>query len=206
MPVIKRTVLEAVILMAVGVALAFGANAVRGSGAVNPTRDYFRIGERPVAVISPQEKIDAPSVVVPDEAGVREDQPAEPDQPSSKHPYQVVCFDKTTAIFKDRYTESGANVFIDCRSRELYEEGHIPGAIHADHYRFEEYCDNVLAAVEGADRVITYCEGGDCEDSIFMCANLVELGVPYDKIYLCPGGWEEWSKNDMPIAKGCEPE
>ena len=204
MHVIKRTVLEVIILGVVGVALGFGENAVRGSGAVDPTRNYFKkIVERPAPDVSSPVTLDTPPAVTTDQT---EDQSAEADEPAAKHPYQVVCFDKTAAIFKDRATASGANVFIDCRSRELYEEGHIPGAIHADHYRFSEYCDKVLAAVEGADRIITYCEGGNCEDSIFMCADLVELGVPYDKIYLCPGGWEEWSKNDMPIAKGCESE
>lgn len=203
MRVISRTVLEAIILGVIGVALGFGVNAVRGSGAVDPTRDYFNIGERPVAETGSPTTPGSPATVVSDRTGDRAD---EPDKPPPKHPYQVLAFDKIVEIFEDPSTEMGANVFIDSRSRELYEDGHILGAIHADHYHIEEYVDHVLATVEGADRVIVYCEGGDCEDSIFMCTDLIELDVPFDVVYLYPGGWKEWIDNDMPIVMGSEPQ
>ena len=75
-----------------------------------------------------------------------------------------------------------------------------------DHYRLgnydSEYIDYILESIEGAERVITFCNGGDCEDSIFMCGDLIEWDVPYDKVYLYPGGYQEWKRNGMPIEIG----
>ena len=54
----------------------------------------------------------------------------------------------------------------------------------------------------GALKVIVYCGGGDCEDSVFMCRELLEADVPYDAIHLYVGGWEEWTAKGMPVEEG----
>ncbi len=191
--VVRKAVFDAVILGVIGAALGFGANAVRGSGAVDISRNYFKVAAR--GAVAPVSATTDSSPVSGSGAGK-----SLPD-----HPYQELTFEQVSEVFLDPQTEMGANVFIDARVLSLYEEGHIPGALHADHYRFfDDHIDEVLARVESAEKIISYCEGGDCEDSIFMCADLVESGVPCDLVYLYPGGWEEWKKNDMPIATGRE--
>ncbi len=169
MGTIPKSILEAAILGLVGIAVATGANTLRGSGSLEWNRNYFDKG-----------------------------------MVASEHAYQTMLFEEVVEIFNDPATQMGANVFIDARNDELYEEGHIPGALQADHYRLEDYIENVLAYAESADRIIVYCNGGDCEDSIYMCTDLVELDVPYDRIYLYVGGWKEWESNGQPVATGRE--
>ena len=120
-----------------------------------------------------------------------------------QYAYQILTFDQVVAIFNDPNTALGGNVFVDARNGASYEDGHIPGAIQADHYRIDEYLDDLLAYVEAAEKVIVYCNGGDCEDSMFLCTDLLESDVCLDKIYLYPGGWEEWKARKMPIERGC---
>jgi rhodanese-related sulfurtransferase len=118
------------------------------------------------------------------------------------HPYQVLGFDQVVEIFRAPETAIGGNVFVDARDEDVYAEGHIPGAIRADHYRLQECIDTLLEYAQSAERIIAYCNGGDCEDSIFLCTDLIEFEVPYERIYLYPGGWEEWQKKGMPVEKG----
>jgi len=62
-------------------------------------------------------------------------------------------------------TEDGAglNLFIDARDEEHYVEGHIPGAIQCDPYQIERYLQNTMDRVNGVERIIVYCNGGECE-------------------------------------------
>ena len=118
--------------------------------------------------------------------------------------YRALAFEEVVALFNDPSTASGAYVFLDARDEDAYEDGHIPGAIQADHYEIGECIDTVLAYVESADKIIVYCTGGDCEDSIFLCCDLVDFAVPCNRIRVYPGGWEEWSTSGMPVATGRE--
>ena len=95
-------------------------------------------------------------------------------------------------VFDDPDTQSGLNVFVDARNDHNYEEGHLPGAVQCDPYLVDQYWDNVEPLVLGAMKVVVYCGGGDCEDSIFMCRELVNQGVPTEALFLYEGGWKEW--------------
>ena len=117
-----------------------------------------------------------------------------------------MLYDEVVAIFNEENTQLGVNVFIDARADTAFEEGHIPGAVQCDHYQLEDYMEAVLDVVYDAEKIIVYCNGGECEDSIFVCADLIDFDVSYDSIYLFAGGWKEWSGNGMPIAKGREDE
>ncbi len=190
----KRTVLEALLLGVLGLAVAFTANAVRASASIELGKNYFAVWAPPkVPDDEPGEKPPIPVVA-----------PAKDKHPD--HPYQEVTFEDVVDIFNDPNTEMRVNLFVDARDDEAYEEGHIPGALQADHYRLEDYIDNLLDFAEAAEKIIVYCNGGDCEDSIFLCSDLMEFDVPFDSVYLYPGGWKEWMKNGMPIEKGREEE
>jgi rhodanese-related sulfurtransferase len=96
----------------------------------------------------------------------------------------------------------GLNIFIDARNDRDFAEGHIPGAYQCDHYCIQEYIDEIPAVVRGAERIIVYCAGGQCEDSVLLCGDLIDLGIPYDKLCVFGGGWAAWQDNDMPVEKG----
>jgi len=122
-----------------------------------------------------------------------------------RHPYQSMTFEQVAEVFNDPDTERGAHLFVDARNDSGYIEGHIPGALQCDHYRLAEYLDGVLGRAGQAEKVIVYCSGGACEDSIFVSCDLIELDVPYESIYVFEGGWCEWVAHDMPVETGREP-
>ncbi len=176
----KMTMLELVVLSVVGLLVGFGANAVRGSGSIKINKNYFAIST---------------SVPVDDDGAA---------SGHADHPYQTVTFAEAVAVFDDPATRQGLNVFVDARNDAQYEDGHIPGAVQCDPFEVERYVDELLIATNGVEKIVVYCGGADCRDSIFMCRELVELGLPSEAIYLFEGGWEEWSDADMPVALGRE--
>lgn len=109
-----------------------------------------------------------------------------------EHPYQEATFEDLVAMLNDPKFAQGLFVVVDARSVKEFADGHIRGAIQADHYELEDYVDVLTTRTLPADKVVVYCNGGDCEDSVFMCGDLLELGLAYEKIYLYAGGWEEW--------------
>jgi len=207
----RRTVLEALILGALGVVVAITANAVRASGSIKFSKNYFDKGtgrvmaaslEKPARLdhLSPEAARGISSARLHDSS----DTSAQATDREQQYAYQVVTFDQVVAIFNDPNTAVGGNVFVDARNDREYEAGHIPGAIQADHYRLEDYIDMLLDHAESAEKIIVYCNGGNCEDSIFLCSDMLDFEIPCDKLYLYPGGWQEWTDKGMPVAKGRE--
>ena len=216
---LKRALLDLGLLGALSIAIGFGVNAVRKHGAIRPSKNYFEKTAQtppgpkwqvPPATLYPPPSNQNPTANPPT-AGTtttREaPQQAGTAQPENskylQHDYQEINFTEVVRVFQDRATAQGLNLFVDARKPDLYEEGHIPGAVQCDPYEPDALVD-VVARASGVERVIVYCGGGDCEDSIFMCRELVEAGLPYDLIFLYPGGWKEWSANQMPAQAGPE--
>ena len=145
---------------------------------------------------SKDQEIDPPQPVVP---------PGEPSREKAKapdHPYQEISFKEVEEVFFDPGTELGVNVFIDARNDDAFAEGHIPGALQCDRYRLDEYIDAVLEAASQADKVIIYCNGGQCDDSKAVCGELIQRGIPFYNVFLYSGGWEEWIANEMQYDTG----
>jgi len=93
-------------------------------------------------------------------------------------------------------------IFVDSRDDAHYQSGHIPGAFQLDYYRPQNYLPAVLPAAMVAQRIIVYCNGGDCEDSEFAAVLLKDGGVPPEKLHIYGGGFAEWSTNNMPVEIG----
>jgi rhodanese-related sulfurtransferase len=196
MGAIQKTIVELLLLGLLSVGLAFGSNAMRTSRSLKVSKNYFE--KTAQAPVKPGEaaKHDVPLPKPP-----AQEQPKVAAK-KLEHDYQEISFDEVVDAFNDPATKQGLNVFVDARKHEYYDEGHIPGALNCDPYEAEQTIDEVVAQASGVERVIVYCGGGDCEDSIFLSRELVEAGVPKDTIYLYPGGWTEWSAKKMPVEVG----
>jgi rhodanese-related sulfurtransferase len=119
---------------------------------------------------------------------------------------QMACF-RFVADQHDLMPDSdGFVVFVDARDDESYAEGHLPGALHVDHYQQDRYLPEVMPALQEAGVIIVYCTGGDCEDSKFLATALVmDHGLPLEPIYVYEGGIEEWKEKGKPLKQGLEP-
>lgn len=202
MNALKKTTIEFLILGVAGLMIAFTANSVRAKNSIKINKNYFDIG---LTVKTPTSSTpeDENSAIDSDTLSVEND----PIQPAHlQHPYQEITYDEVFELLNDPNTAMGLNVFVDARNDEQYNEGHIPGALQCDPYNVGLYIDNIIDYVAGAEKVVVYCGGGECEDSIFMCRELIEMDVPMEAIYLFVGGWKEWSDNGSPIETGSNEE
>jgi len=207
MAAIKKTAFEMLLLALLATAIGYTANAVRATGSIKWSKNYFDKGvprkvprdsephPTPGQTSSGDTKQSAPPETPSDDGGAPTASPLE-------HGYQVVRFKEVVEILNDPATEDGLNVFIDARHAETFEEGHIPGAHQCYPFEIEQCIDEVMEHAEPADKVIVYCNGGDCEDSVFMCRELLAAGLAYEQVFLYEGGWKEWETSGQPIETG----
>lgn len=90
-------------------------------------------------------------------------------------------------------------LLIDARNAATYQAGHIPGALQYDHFRPTENIAQVVPACLAAEKIILYCHGGSCEDSIFAARLLVGYGVPADRLAIYEAGFHDWQTANLPI-------
>ena len=93
-----------------------------------------------------------------------------------------------------------AAVFMDARSKQEYDAGHIQGAIsipwHGVEHRFMEVADRIPS-----DRlIITYCEGETCALIKDLALFLKEMG--YEKVHVLVNGWSLWKGAGLPVETG----
>ena len=93
--------------------------------------------------------------------------------------------------------DSGKYIFVDARSPEDYEEGHIKGAVSLPVGQFDEK----IAAFEERHppqaSIITYCSGRTCQDSHHLAEFLLEFG--YDNVTVFIDGFPGWKAEGHPI-------
>jgi len=92
---------------------------------------------------------------------------------------------------------SGNAVFIDARTRELYEEGHIKGAVSLPVGQFDLFIDKFMEEYPTDTAIVTYCSGRECDDSHRLAQYLFEIG--YTKINVFIDGYPGWEAEGYPI-------
>jgi rhodanese-related sulfurtransferase len=81
-------------------------------------------------------------------------------------------------------------VFVDARSRDLFELGHIKGAINVPYSFVEPIPKETIRQLSRFRTVIVYCNTRDSENSSLLAGELSEQGVA-GAAYL-EGGFLEW--------------
>jgi rhodanese-related sulfurtransferase len=90
-------------------------------------------------------------------------------------------------------------IFLDARLEVDYKIGHIPKALSLPFEEFEQYYPEVEPLLSKDKNIITYCDGTECETSLFLARLLKERGFENLKIFF--GGWSEWEKAGLPVEK-----
>lgn len=191
---LKSIVVQIVVLLVMSAGLGLGFNAARPDrkNRVNLGKDYFK---KVVPVTSTTQPV-ADDSTAPDDENGGDDGPTDA---SRDHGYQTVTFEEAFDVYNHPKYESGLYLFIDARDDEHFAEAHVPGAFQVDHYRIEQYLPDVLPEAMGAEKIVVYCNGGKCEDSILVCGDLYEAGVPREALFLYEGGMEEWQAEDAAV-------
>lgn len=95
---------------------------------------------------------------------------------------------------------AGTAVFLDARSPEFYELGHIQGAYNLPWEDFEAYFDSVMTNIPPDTPIITYCDGTGCSLSKELALVLKNKG--YTNVRVLVNGWTVWQQNDLPTEFG----
>jgi rhodanese-related sulfurtransferase len=88
-------------------------------------------------------------------------------------------------------------VFLDSRYPEDFKSGHIKGAINLPYEEFEEHAPQILPKLPKDEEIITYCDGSECETSLLLARELMDLGYRDVKVFF--GGWQEWEKAGLSV-------
>lgn len=105
--------------------------------------------------------------------------------------------------------EESQTVVIDARSAEQFADGHIPGAINVCSSELPEAAEplyEVLPVAEdmGEMKVLIYCQGQDCIDSVRVFDYLSELGYR-QSLRVLTEGFGSWWAAELPVEEGQGP-
>ena len=96
--------------------------------------------------------------------------------------FETDCWD----VHHDLEAGSSEFVLLDVRSPELFEQGHVPGAVNLPHGRINE---RNLSRYPVGTVFVTYCAGPHCNGADKAALALAQLGRPVKKMI---GGVEGW--------------
>jgi rhodanese-related sulfurtransferase len=93
---------------------------------------------------------------------------------------------------------AAAYMVIDARIAELYERGHVPGAISFPHRTMT--AESVQRLPKEA-LLVTYCDGIGCNASTKAALKLAGFGFRVKEML---GGFDWWMRDGLPVARGGE--
>ncbi|MEX2606566.1 MAG: rhodanese-like domain-containing protein [Kiritimatiellia bacterium] len=88
------------------------------------------------------------------------------------------------------FQESGSHLFLDARSQQEYDQGHIPMAMPLPLREFESAFPQLAPMLEPDTPLVVYCSGPLCDDGLHLILRLREAGFGGGILYL--DGMEGW--------------
>lgn len=88
-------------------------------------------------------------------------------------------------------------LFVDARSQDDYERGHIVGAVSLPLGQFDEKIESFLSKHALDQPMVTYCSGRTCEDSHNLARLLLEAGFTDIRVFI--DGFPGWEAEGHPI-------
>ena len=83
---------------------------------------------------------------------------------------------------------------LDTRSREAWDAGHVPGAVHLPG---REIAERAPAELDRSVPVVAYCWGPGCNGATRAALALSLLGFRVREML---GGFEYWAREGLPVA------
>jgi rhodanese-related sulfurtransferase len=106
--------------------------------------------------------------------------------------FETDCWDVHEAIKNGNHDF----VLLDVRSPQLFQTGHVPGAVNLPHGRINE---RNLGAYASDTLFVVYCGGPHCNGADRAAVNLARIGRKAKKMI---GGIEGWKDEGFDLARG----
>ncbi len=110
------------------------------------------------------------------------------------HEYEIETVRQAKKIY-----DSGNVLFIDGRSKILFEEGHIKGAVSFPVNQFDTMIDEFIRTYPVSTRIVTYCSGRECQDSHQLAQYLLDAG--YTNVSVFIDGYPGWEGAGYPVER-----
>ncbi len=108
------------------------------------------------------------------------------------HPY-IIKNDKLLSFSDiERIHKNKEALFIDARTVEEYEEGHIPDAMNIPVELGRSKKMELLNQLSKNLQIIVYCENSQCSMAERLAKEIQYLQFKYVAVY--EGGWDEWNE------------
>lgn len=121
-----------------------------------------------------------------------------------KPPEQVeISGVKVTLVDENRareYLDDPGAVFVDTRSDEDFQKGHVRGALNIPSYEMERSYPMVAALMPEDYRIVLYCHGPECDMAEEVAGFLAQLG--YERMMIMVSGYPAWEMSGFPVEKG----
>lgn len=99
-----------------------------------------------------------------------------------------------TDVADVRSAPTGGFVLVDSRSREAWDQGHVPGAVHLP---TADIAGRAAELIDPATPVVTYCWGPGCNGATRAALAFALLGYEVREML---GGVEYWIREGFPLA------
>ena len=84
-------------------------------------------------------------------------------------------------------------LWVDARTREEFEQGHIPGALLLNEDDWHQLLEGFFSAWSPEKLVIVYCGAEGCQDSK-LAAQRLKKEMQITNVYVLKEGWEGWQE------------
>ena len=91
-----------------------------------------------------------------------------------------------------RLVQEGNTALVDVRRADIYDLGHIPGALSFPLHEFDTVIDRFKSRFAPDTPLLMYCSGVTCTDSHDFAARLIQMG--YTGVTVYAGGFTEWEE------------
>jgi len=120
--------------------------------------------------------------------------------PIPTHEFSTVTTDGLVEMLRDKRFVTRRFLLIDARNDAHFRSGHIEGALQFDHFQPQNHLSAVMPACLAAEKIVIYCTGGSCEDSLFAARMLRDFGIPADRFSIFIEGIQAWKDAGLPLT------
>lgn len=99
------------------------------------------------------------------------------------------------SFVKKQFEEQSA-LFVDARSVEEFEAGHIPDAISLPFKRLDDAFEILAELVESDKPLTVYCQNRDCDDGLLLAMELQAL--EQTNLFYFVDGFDAWEEAGCP--------